>query len=219
MNVTPFELERLLEAKMAERTCQNLIGRFCHYHTMRDWQSILNIWSEDADTRLEQPWGVYDGRESVLRYFSQECPVHEDAESRKGDLLVDALSTPIIEVAADVKTARGAWFSQGVRTQREDDGELHCKWCWTKQAVDFRLEDGQWKIWHMAIFPLLYADYETPWYEMPKLTQEAFAKYQADRKPTARSLWSFHEDNLYPLGHPATPRPYDNFDLDVGYGY
>jgi hypothetical protein len=71
----------------------------------------------------------------------------------------------------------------------------------------------------MAVFPLLEADYETPWYEMPKLTQEAFSRYKADRKPTARYLWSFHEDNDYPLGHPATPKPYDNFDLEVGYGY
>lgn len=219
MEISTFELERLLEAKLAERTCQNLIGRFCHYQTARRHEDILAIWSDAPDARLEQPWGVYDGKESVKRYFTTECPTHEDLEARRGDLLIDALSTPVIEVAADVKTARGAWFSQGLRTEKDEAGELVCKWYWTKQAVDFRYEDGQWKIWHMAIFPLLIADYETPWYDMPKLTQEAFRRYQADRAPTARSLWSFHADNQYPLGHPATPKPYDNFDLEVGYGY
>lgn len=216
MEISTFELERLLEKQLAQRACQNLIARFCHLHTARRVEDIMAIWSAAPDARLEQPWGVYDGKESVRRYFSQECP--NDPVARKGDLLVDALSTPVIEVATDVKTARGAWFSQGIRTEKKN-GEPLCKWYWTKQAVDFRLEEGQWKIWHMAIFPLLEADYETPWYEMPKLTQAAFAKYQADRGPTARYLWSFHEDNQYPLGHPATPKPYDNFDLEVGYGY
>ncbi len=145
-------------------------------------------------------------------------PTHDDLDARKGDLSVDCLSTAVIEVATDVKTARGAWFSQGIRTGKKD-GDLLCRWYWTKLAADFIYEDGTWKIWHMAVFPLLEADYETPWYEMPKLTQEAFASFHADRAPTARYLWSFHEDNNYPLGHPATPKPYDNFDLEVGYGY
>ena len=218
MEVTPFELERLLEKKMAERAVQNLIGRFCHLNTARRDQDILAIWSKAPDARIEQPWGVYDGPEGVKRFFTEEMPSHGDLEARKGDLSVDCLSTAVIEVATDVKTARGAWFSQGIRTEKRDGAPL-CRWCWTKLAADFIYEDGTWKIWHMAVFPLLESDYETPWYEMPKLTQEAFAKYKADRAPTARYLWSFHEDNNYPLGHPATPKPYDNFDLEVGYGY
>ena len=218
MEISTFELERLLEAKMAERACQNLIGRFCMLQTARRSDDIMAIWSDAPDARLEQPWGVYNGKDSVRRYFAEECPAHDDLEARKGDLSIDALSTPVIEVATDVKTARGAWFSQGLRTDKKD-GEINCRWYWTKLAVDFRLEDGAWKIWHMAVFPLLEADYETPWYDMPKLTQEAFSQYHADRGPTARYLWSFHKDNQYPLGHPATPKPYDNFDLEVGYGY
>ena len=45
MEVTPFELERLLEKKMAERAVQNLIGRFCHLNTAPRDQDILDIWS------------------------------------------------------------------------------------------------------------------------------------------------------------------------------
>ena len=117
MEVTPFELERLLEKKMAERTVQNLIGRFCHLNTARRDQDILAIWSKAPDARIEQPWGVYDGPEGVKRFFTEEMPAHSDLEARKGDLSVDCLSTAVIEVATDVKTARGAWFSQGTRTE------------------------------------------------------------------------------------------------------
>ena len=72
MEVTPFELERLLEKKMAERAVQNLIGRFCHLNTARRDQDILDIWSKAPDARIEQPWGVYDGPEGVRRFFTEE---------------------------------------------------------------------------------------------------------------------------------------------------
>jgi hypothetical protein len=218
MNVSEFELERLLMAKMAERDCQNLIGRYCHYRTACRTDDILAIWSAEPDARVEMPWGVYDGPEGVRRLFTQELTAHDDLSARRGKLDIDALSTGVIEVAADVKTARGAWFSQGLRT-RADQGEAECDWYWTKLAVDFRYEADSWKLWHMAYFPMLASPYQTPWYDVPKLTVEQFSAYHPDRKPTARTLWSFHRDNQYPLGHPATPKPYDNFDLEVGYGY
>jgi hypothetical protein len=218
MHLTEFELERLLLAKVAQRECQNLIARYCHYRSACRDRDILAIWSNQNDTRVEMPWGVYDGKESVERFYAQECVNHEDLENRKGYLFVDALSTPVIQVAADLKTARGAWFSQGVRSNRAGE-EVSADWRWTKLAVDFIYEDGSWKIWHLAVYPLLDTPYDVPWYDAPKLTQEDFADYHPDRAPTARYLWSFHEDNRYPLGHPVTPKPYDNFDLDVGYGY
>ena len=105
MEVTPFELERLLEKRMAERAVQNLIGRFCHLNTARRDQDILDIWSKAPDARIEQPWGVYDGPEGVRRFFTEEMPAHDDLEARRGDLSVDCLSTAVIEVATDVKTA------------------------------------------------------------------------------------------------------------------
>ena len=58
MEISTFELERLLEAKMAERACQNLIGRFCMLQTARRSDDIMAIWSDAPDARVEQTWGV-----------------------------------------------------------------------------------------------------------------------------------------------------------------
>lgn len=218
MDGTEFELERCMERKSAARACQNLMGRFCHYRAAQRISDIMDMWADDSDSRIELPWGVYDGKNGVDRYFG-ETPARDDAERRKGYLRIHALSTPVFEVAEDGQTARGAWFSQGIFTQ-VTDGNDDCRWRWVKLGVDFILEDDKWKIWHMAVFPLIDTPYEKAWYDQPKLTMESFGTdHTPDRKPTARKLWNMNREYEYPLGHPATPRPYANFDLEVGYGY
>jgi len=212
------QLERFLKKKLAARTCQNLIGRYCFYHSAMRGEDILNMWSKNSDTRIEMPWGVYDGPEGVRRRYLDEQPRHDDLEGRKGNLVVEALSTMVFEVAEDTKTARGAWFCQGLQTEVKN-GKAECKWLWTKYGVDFIYENGEWKIWHMAIFPIIDTPYEVAWNDHPRARIEDWTGVSPDRKPTARYLWNMHPDNKYPMGHPATPKPYDNFDLEVGYGY
>ena len=216
--MTPFELERALTGRMAARACRNLMGRYCFYRTAMRGEDIMAMWSKAPDARCEMPWGVYDGWDSVRRRYVEEQPAHGDLEARRGSLVINALSTCAFEVAGDTRTARGIWMCQGVHTEVKD-GKADCRWIWTKYGVDFIFEDGQWRIWHLAIYPLIDTPYEKRWYDNPKLTVESFRGVHPDRKPTARSLWSMHVDNPYPLGHPAIPRPYDNFDHEVGYGY
>ena len=91
------QLERFLKKRMAARTCQNLIGRYCFYHSAMRNEDILNMWSSDSDARIELPWGVYDGPEGVRRRYLEEQPNHDDLEARKGNLVVHALSTMVFE--------------------------------------------------------------------------------------------------------------------------
>lgn len=217
MEITEFELERILEQKIAAQTCQNLIGRYLNYQTSCRTEDMLAMWADDPDTRIELPWGVYDGKAGVARYLG-ELPGHDD-EARKGYLRVQALSTPVFEVAKDCQTARGAWFSQGVATE-EKEGQSPCRWRWVKLGVDFICQEGEWKLWHMVTHTLIDTAYDKAWYDQPKLTIESFGPdHTPDRKPTWRTLWNMTVGNPYPTGHPAVPRPYDNFDLEVGYGY
>jgi hypothetical protein len=47
------------------------------------------------------------------------------------------LTSPVIQVAKDGKTAKAIWFSPGVEGNQ---------WAYGKYAIDFVKEDGQWKI-------------------------------------------------------------------------
>ena len=66
-----------------------------------------------------------------------------------GPFKVKPLSSPVIEVAADGRTAKGLWHCQGAYNDVETCGPV-ANWTWGYFAVDFiRTEDG-WKLWHMS---------------------------------------------------------------------
>lgn len=44
-----------------------------------------------------------------------------------------------------------------------------------KYSVDFIMEDGEWKIWHMTIYPLFQSEYGEGWADNPTYVSEAFA--------------------------------------------
>jgi hypothetical protein len=220
MERTPEQLARLVRRKESARTCENIMGRYCFYQAACRFDDILAMWADDPDTRIELPWGVYDGKEGVARYFAEERPAHDDLNARKGYLDLQALNGRMMEVAEDNQTARAIWFTIGSLTEVKN-GEPNCQWHWVKFAVDFKKESGVWKIWHLTIAPIFKTDFEVCWTEQEKLTLEKLNEtpHSNDRKPTARKLWSYHLDNVYPLGQPSLPKPYSNFDIDVGYGY
>ena len=49
MDITPFELERILDQKLAARACQNLIGRYLHYLTACRTSDMLALWADDPE--------------------------------------------------------------------------------------------------------------------------------------------------------------------------
>jgi hypothetical protein len=60
-------------------------------------------------------------------------------------------NTPVIEVAGDGKTAKGIWFTPGVRNTtlfNNGKAEVQGAYFMERYAVDFVKEDGKWKIWH-----------------------------------------------------------------------
>jgi hypothetical protein len=65
------------------------------------------------------------------------------------------LTTPVIEIAGDGKTAKGLWYSPGVNmvgsVMEEGKTSMRGEWRMTKYGVDFVKEDTGWKIWHISI--------------------------------------------------------------------
>jgi hypothetical protein len=61
-------------------------------------------------------------------------------------LLVEhTLTILVVEIAEDGLTAKGVWISPGHETFPVGD-KLKDYWSWGRYAVDFRKEDGKWKI-------------------------------------------------------------------------
>jgi hypothetical protein len=75
-----------------------------------------------------------------------------------------------------------------------------------KYAVDFKRENGAWKIWHMHVYGLFMAAYDKSWAENGAWEKPAKASQHADKPPTTG--WEYHKGAAYIPLTPEPPRPY-----------
>lgn len=214
-----------IERLEAAQACRNLMGKYSYYHTAFRNKEYIDLWAKRDDCMLIMPFGVYHGFEGVKACYMQDHGDRDDPntyERIRGSLMMHEMDTEVLEVAADGKTARGAWISPGHETYiSKEEGKIIskfeygtpvCEWCWGKYAVDFIKEpDGQWKIWHMRLYPLFKAEYRTPWTEYAQPTPEedwAFTQGEALPEPA----WQWSPTAVYPANEPEPPLPYSTYD-------
>lgn len=146
-----------------------------------------------------------------------------------GMLETQLVGTPVIEVAADGKTARGVWVSlMAIGKTHEEDPKPKAQWLWWKSAVDFVKEDGEWKIWHYLKNPLFLAPYDKDWVEnslsLPPVPAPGTSKGlpgshggNPNRPPTR--LYDPYRITREPKYEPRPPEPYEKFDEKDSYSY
>jgi hypothetical protein len=223
INNLKHEVERL----QAVHEIQNLASKYCHIHlptTMQKSYELFALKQPDVSVEIAM-WGKYIGADKVRRMYGgpgdeERKPPMPEGEERKlnlGGFAEHQLTTPIIQVAADGKTAKGIWFSPGHETYAgetnpEPGGELVAHWCWGKWGADFIKEDGQWKIWHYHWYDTFMCPYNKSWVETPQpplgITMEQPGQ-KPDSPPTSRS--TYFPDQVRPA-IPACPEPYETWD-------
>jgi len=123
----------------------NLMSLHAWYHaaSMNDVE-LDEIWSKRDDIVWAQNSGYWIGPKSIRAYYGPKV----SRESTKGSFVWHTITTPVIEVAADRQTAKGVWYTPGV----VGGFESGFNWMFEKYGVDFILEDGVWKVWHMHVY-------------------------------------------------------------------
>lgn len=212
--------EQRIERVEAVTAVQNALGRYVFLHTANRHQEAEQLFAlKTPGLRVEMMWGVYDGAESIKRLYSGYhvwADTNKKGEYAKGTLHIHTLTSPVIEVAGDLKTAKAVWMSPGVETALMND-ELTANWGWMKYGADFIKEDGEWKIWHLHVYSLFFSSFETSWVKqridaageipMPK-------EFLPDRKPT--TTWDYRPERKTVL-EPVPPVPYWSFDDKTAY--
>ncbi len=149
---------------------QNTFAKHSYYYAAQKQRLELEtVWSKKRDDiSYGHNNGYYYGRESVYNYYGKKneqrrkqtlemmSRLNPEVKNIKenegiGDLVMHTLTTPIIEVAKDRKTAQGVWMSVGLAARDGQDGKPQYVEFWERFGVDFVREDGQWKIWHFQI--------------------------------------------------------------------
>jgi hypothetical protein len=233
--------EELLQAQVQRlldiHEIQNLMGRYEYLHMAgrgAESASLFALHTPGVKVEIAQ-LGVYDGPEGVRKFFAgvNERPEHE----RIGVLVVHTLTTPVIEVAGDGRTAQGVWISPGVETgpashtaaavkvapasghgkiwasaaaDLQDTTEMRAEWAWVKYGIDFVREDGHWKFWHFHVYRIFSTRHDKSWAEPgPRF----IPPFPDDLKPDRGNThdWSYRPD-VATEHVPAPPDPYETWD-------
>lgn len=163
-------MELSSEQKIAQlwdtQEIRKLMAKYVYYGYGRTWERVPDMFSKRDDVWIDcEGFGIFDGHKGIETFFVEwHHSMEGDAE---GMVSIHLLTTEVIEVAGDGKTARGLWFSPGTETRRKAaDGNHEAFWVWGMYAIDFIKEDGEWKFWHFRIPHLLLCDYHHSWVDL-----------------------------------------------------
>jgi hypothetical protein len=209
-------LEERVDRVKAAREVQNLMSRYTYYQSaFQQPETVALFASKTPGTKVEMMWGVYEGIEGVKKCFLKDHYQRGD-KALVGAMHMDTLTTPIIIVAGDGKTAKGVWISPGFDTM-VTNGKAQANWAYYKFGTDFVKEGGVWKIWHLHIYGVLYTDYNKSWAEPSKITWSGpnGQKLNNDKPPTTQ--WWYTPDTTSPQDQPKLPEDYNTFGETFSY--
>ena len=225
------EVIQIVEAQQKEiqqlkdvHEISNLMGRYIYLHEVnRDAEFPDTIYAQKTPGVSAEVahGGTYLGLDGLRRMFAP-MPGMESGPM-KGGLFTHPLTTPVIEVAGDGKTAKGVWISPGYETGVNDHETKKPMACfvYTKYGVDFVKEDGVWKVWHYHVYRMFMTPWNVPFTEEweKNVREKLMGKFGAERKPDAPTSYDhpYSVDTARELV-PAPPEPYETFDETFSYG-
>jgi hypothetical protein len=202
-------------------------------------EELETLWAEENDICIGQNDGFWVGRDSVYNAYvtayekalvkSQAEVLREKTKTlplKAGSMILHAVSTPLIEVAADLKTAKGMFYSPGYVTTIEAAGKPYSRWVMQRYAVDFINENG-WKIWHLFIGVDYVCDvgnrpYQqspVPAYNKPLPLLEGIGFGSEFIPPYDIEVPALYSSALGWCGYPPEPEAYETFSETYSYGY
>ena len=165
---------------------ENLFSRYMYLHNAFRDADIIPLWAKKGTPGIRSQYsnlGVYNNWDSIMSY-------HQNRPAPKGKLLFHYVTTPVIEIASDGRTAKGLWIVNGLESGLTDPE--HAKnmpaWMFEKEMVngkkvwmhnvylkyglDFIKQDGEWKIWHFHCFEIARAPYGMGWIPFAAAAQD-----------------------------------------------
>jgi hypothetical protein len=213
-------LEKETERLAAAKACCDLMSRYRYYGGVMT-EKIAEMFAkrDDSIMQVSAEMGHYKGWKSIHKFFTGFMSnVEEDMGT--GTMFEHHFDTPLVEIAGDGKTAKGAWMTSGHETgpiPPKKGSKIYASWSSGKFAADFIKEDGKWKIWHLIGFPSFYADYYKSWAEggTHVVKEVTMAAAQGADGPGFFPSTSYDPNKVREY-LPAAPEPYETYDEKEG---
>ena len=225
------------------REIRNVMGRISADYVLREERRMFDAyWSKRDDVCLGINTGYYVGPEAVKGYYAYQDRIIAKESKKIQELFPEELGdksaeevygvgmmdykptdTYVVEEAVDGQTAKGMWMIRGAHSKLTTGGPA-AYWEWGWFAVDFILEDGAWKVWHMLYLQDINRIAGQKWTGEEKgfKEREEFAGWTEEELPTPTVSMTVHETYHAKRafsGSPKLPEPYDTFANTFSYGY
>lgn len=236
-----FTTEQLADRWFDKREIQNLAGKYVTSLLIkREAQIFDDFWAKDAGVCLSFNKGSYIGAEAVKGYYAAVCEITARKSAFIRDLFPDKLSgltdeqlygvgqlkampitTPVIEIAADGKTAKGIWHVQGSDNDVTPFGPLSY-WTLGFICIDFIKEEDDWKLWHVLhaedICNPMGENWTEPASHEPAAGFEALAELKLPPYTVERDNFVGYSADRPFTAPPRLPEPYESFGDTFSYG-
>jgi hypothetical protein len=159
-------IQRLEDIKQIERL-QRIYG---YYRDYGEWEKIVDLFSDNAESVEVADHGVYKGKEGVRRFYIDLIKGGKDRKPRPGVLSICMQMQGVITVEPDGKTAKGRWYGYMIEarpTMSLHEGELRQLWGHGIYENEYVKEDGKWKIKKLHFFLNFCTPYEDGWLKTP----------------------------------------------------
>lgn len=238
-----FTEEELINRVWDREDIQEVMAkRFYYAANEQRREEVNNLWVTGTENRgtasYGKNWGYYVGMDAISRYYvvehskrlmeNLESCCHDNPEISSapenkgfGYMAVHPLTTPLIEIAGDGKTAKGLWYCIGQETSRKPDGTSDPVWFSEKVGADFIKEGDEWKIWHLCeiidVRCRAGEDYSAQSVIIDPDDPQLLETKEEFGKPTIGMLTHDSRFN-WSDNYPWMPEPYFTFSDEISYG-
>jgi len=222
--VRPRDVQQLIAA----REVSNCLNR---YTAMESFGRVTDMQAEFAnsvpDVQVDVGFGWYYGADGIRRF----CEVNglmvgnsNRGTVLNGTALLFGNTSEIIEVAEDLKTAKGLWLTWLAVTTGDAASGFKPRWGCARRAVDFIQVEGHWKIWHYFVYGLINTPPGRSWTD-PEVVQsnqaEVYDWIPEPLKPNLPSSYGIGDAGGWrpdrPMVQVRVPVPYRTFAETFSY--
>ena len=186
---------------------QNIMGRLVVALNFQRKEEVLSYFALDQDDVSVEyaDEGLFVGKQAIEALLNDFLI----KDNKEGYMLDMQLTTPMIEVANDVKTAKGLWWTPGIGSVPQENNDPQALWYWGMLGVDFIYEDNTWKVWHLHYFRLIKCDYHKGWVEDISMVNRKNNLHPLAKETTYHNPYT---PESIRVGLPACPRAYDTYE-------
>jgi len=159
-------IQRLEDIKQIERL-QRIYGYYCDYE---EWEKVVALFSDNAESVEMADHGVYKGKESIRRYYIDLIKGGKDAKPRIGYMSIAMQIQGVVTIDPDGVNAKGRWYgflAEARPTLSLHEGELRQLWAHGIYENEYVRENGKWLFKKLHFFLNFRTPYEDGWLKTP----------------------------------------------------